>query len=100
MAIKICYTRSIYWSNYCQFFLPDAVSVVYQIILVSILVICRIITFFFLKHHLAHSNHTSFFCPHLLFKRDDVSKSTIGDKVYAAESYYDDYPDMAMGNNY
>ena len=78
-------------------------SVVYQIILVSILVIFveSLPSFFLLFLSIIwHIQITPHFFPHLLFKRDDVSKSTIGDKVYAAESYYDDYPDMAMGNNY
>ena len=74
-------------------------SVVYEIILVSILVIfVESLLLFFEASFVTFKSHL--ICPHLLFKRDDVSKSTIGDKVYAAESYYDDYPDMAMGNNY
>lgn len=89
MAIKICYARSIHWPNYCQFFFLDAVSVVHQIVLVSVVILT-----FFVASFGTQSYLTIF--PSVI-SRDDVSKSTIGDKVYATESYYDDYviPDMA-----
>jgi hypothetical protein len=45
------------------------------------------------------TTYLSLFIPSAI-KRDDVSKNTIRDEVYATESYYDDYPDMAMGSNY